>query len=414
MKLRLLALAVIMALGTAGLLAVHAWWLATGTRNARFVAFMRRHAQREHNSEVIPEHGRTLDCRGRQLDLALPGTVLQRAVDALALEAEGRPVKLSVDGDLQSRAEDLLRGKSGAVVVLEPTSGRIRALVSSPRVNYLDRALNGLYPPGSVFKVFMAGAALTSGLDPVYDCPASGYRSGSSTPAIRDVEAYQAERRGRRWKGFGRIGMGDALMHSSNVYFARLGVELGPERFGGIVAKARLREEVMVLPSPDVAVNSSGCGVPDGLRAPQLAPVAIGQGALQLTPLAVAMLTSAVADDGAMLSPTLLADAKPALRCAPFSFEAAGRVKRMMRGVVRDARGTGHSCEIPGLEVCGKTGTAQTGKGADHAWFTCFAPQQTPRLVVTVLVEHGGFGARAALPIAKELLLSAKSLGYFD
>jgi peptidoglycan glycosyltransferase len=139
--------------------------------------------------------------------------------------------------------------------------------------------------------------------------------------------------------------------------------------------------------------------------------VAIGQGALQLSPLAVAMLTAAVADDGLMLAPTLSQTAKPALRARPFTCTAAGRVKKMMRAVVRG--GTGRACDIPGLSVCGKTGTAETGKGKDHAWFTCFAPQEAPRLVVTVLVEHGGFGARAALPIARELLTKARELDYF-
>jgi len=77
------------------------------------------------------------------------------------------------------------------------------------------------------------------------------------------------------------------------------------------------------------------------------------------------------------------------------------------------AGGGTFTSDIPGLEVCGKTGTAQTGKGADHAWFTCFAPEASPRLVVTVLVEGGGFGAKAAAPVAREILLEAQQLGYF-
>ena len=122
-------------------------------------------------------------------------------------------------------------------------------------------------------------------------------------------------------------------------------------------------------------------------------------------------MTAAVADDGLILAPTLSAAAKPALRARPFTMAVAQRVKRMMRAAVR--RGTGRACDIPGLGVCGKTGTAQTGKGADHAWFTCFAPEASPRLVVTVLVESGGFGAKAAVPVAREILLEAKRLGYF-
>jgi cell division protein FtsI/penicillin-binding protein 2 len=75
-------------------------------------------------------------------------------------------------------------------------------------------------------------------------------------------------------------------------------------------------------------------------------------------------------------------------------------------------KGTGRGVNLPGLEVCGKTGTAQAAGGEDHAWFTCFAPRQRPRLVVTVLMEHGGFGARAALPVARALLEEADRLGY--
>ncbi|MBO7687458.1 MAG: penicillin-binding protein 2, partial [Kiritimatiellae bacterium] len=148
-----------------------------------------------------------------------------------------------------------------------------------------------------------------------------------------------------------------------------------------------------------------------GMSAAALAPVAIGQGALQLTPLGVALVTAAVADDGLIVAPTLSETAKPTLRARPFSFAAAQRVKKMMRAAVR--RGTGRPCDVPGLDVCGKTGTAQTGKGADHAWFTCFAPEASPRLVVTVLVEGGGFGAKAAAPVAREILLEAQRLGYF-
>lgn len=113
-----------------------------------------------------------------------------------------------------------------------------------------------------------------------------------------------------------------------------------------------------------------------------------------------------------MLQPTVLTAAKPALRARPFTFTASAQVKRMMRGAVRT--GTGRGCDIPGLDVCGKTGTAQTGKGKDHAWFTCFAPEKSPRLVVTVLVEQGGFGATAALPVARELLRAARQEGWFE
>ena len=211
------------------------------------------------------------------------------------------------------------------------------------------------------------------------------------------------------WKGFGRIGLGDALAHSSNVYFAKLGVVLGPERFEKAVLALRLREPVAILNEDDVELIAVGGGIPDGLKAAELAHIGIGQGELLLSPLSVALLTAAVANDGVAVKPTLSAAAKPELFARPFSFQAAQRVKKMMRSVVRS--GTGRKCDLKGMDVCGKTGTAQTASGDDHAWFTCFAPMGRPQLVVTVLIEHGGFGAEAALPVARELLLEARREG---
>lgn len=392
-----------------GLLATHARWLASGPRDPRFVRFLRRYDRRANAADFLPPHGTAVDHEGRTLDVAVEGSAFQHVLDDLSLSSGGRAaVQLSLDARLQERAEALMSGKRGAVVAIEPTTGRIRALVSAPRTASLDRALNGLYPPGSVFKVFVAAAALSADVDPVFDCPAGGYRSSRATPPIRDVEARQD----RRWKGFGRMGMGEALVHSSNTYFAQLGVRLGTTLFSDAVAAAKLRDPAVVLSGTSVGLEASGCGVPDGLRPPELAPVAIGQGALQLTPLSVALLTSAVADDGLMLEPTLSPSARPRLRARPFTCSAAARVKKMMRAAVR--QGTGRACDLPALSVCGKTGTAETGRGADHSWFTCFAPMDAPRLAVTVLVENGGFGACAALPVAREILLEADRQGLLE
>ncbi len=410
MRVRLVisGLAFVIALG--GLVFAHARWMARAPRDPRFVRFMRRNNLRANANAVIPGRGKALDCRGRQLDIAEDGSTFQKVLDELQLASDA-PTPLTIDVDLQAKAESLMEGKNGAVVVLEPTTGRIRALVNAPRAANLNRALNGLYPPGSTFKVFMAAAALSAGLDPVFDCPAAGWRPNRSTPPIRDAEAAEFARRKEKWKGFGRIGMEDAVIHSANTYFAQLGYAFGTERFDAAVAAARLRDSATVLAADKVSLIGAGGGVPEGASAATLAPIAIGQGALQLTPLAVALMTAAVADDGRILAPTLSEASKPTLRAELFTFEAVQRVKKMMRAVVQ--RGTGSVCDIPGLDVCGKTGTAQTGKGADHAWFTCFAPETSPRLVVTVLVEGGGFGAKSAAPVAREILLEAQQLGYF-
>ena len=388
MKWRLAILAGVLPLVAVWLLLAHARHLSATGRDARFVQFLCRHDRR-------------------------PVTDTRLAARFSA--------RLAIRDALQRRAWELLKGRKGCVVALEPSTGRIRALVSSPGpdpstvrglVNgviggapYFNRALDGLYPPGSTFKVFLAAAALSAGLDPIYDCPANGYRAARATPPIRDVEAYAARRAGRTWRGFGRIGLDEALVHSSNVYFAQLGVELGPERFEKAVQAMRLRDPATVLDEDGITLIAAAGGVPDELKSPELAPIGIGQGDLLLTPLAVALFTSAVANDGVAVRPTLSAAGKPVLFARPFSMQAAERVKKMMRAVVKS--GTGRKCDLPGLDVCGKTGTAQTDAGADHAWFTCFAPMGRPKLVVTVLVEHGGFGAEAALPVAREILREA-------
>ena len=410
MRVRLVISGLVFAVALAGFVFAHARWMARAPRDPRFVRFMRRNNLRANANEVIPARGTALDRRGRPLAVAEEGSTFQKVLDELQL-ASGAPARLTIDAGLQAKAESLMEGKLGAVVALEPATGRIRALVNAPRAAYLNRALNGLYPPGSTFKVFMAAAALSAGVDPVFDCPAAGWRPNASTPPIRDSEVAEFARRRKAWKGFGRIGMGEATVHSANTYFAQLGYALGPERFDAAVAAARLRDSATVLSAGTIALTSAAGGVPEGASASALAPVAIGQGALQFTPLTVALVTAAVADDGLVLAPTLSESAKPSLRARPFTMAAAQRVKKMMRAAVR--RGTGRACDIPGLDVCGKTGTAQTGNGADHAWFTCFAPEASPRLVVTVLVEGGGFGAKAAAPVAREILLEAKRLGYF-
>ena len=410
MRARLAISAVAFVAALAALAIVHARWISRAPRDPRFVRFMRRNNLRANANEVIPERGSSLDRHGQPLALAEEGSTFQKVLDELQL-ASGTPTTLSIDAGLQAKAEALMEGKHGAVVALEPTTGRIRALVSAPHAAYLNRAINGLYPPGSTFKVFMAASALSADVDPVFDCPAAGWRPNRSTPRIRDAEVAEFVRRKMTWKGFGRIGMGEALVHSANTYFAQLGSALGAERFDAAVAAARLRDSATVLAADTIALTGAGCSVPEGLSEAALAPVAIGQGSLQLTPLAVALLTAAVADDGLILAPTLSEAEKPTLRARPFTLAAAQRVKKMMRAAVR--RGTGRPCDVPGLEVCGKTGTAQRGRGADHAWFTCFAPEASPRLVVTVLVEGGGFGAKAAAPVAREILLEAQQLGYF-
>ena len=445
MKTRLAILALLVAAGTAGIVWHQARWQLEGMKDPRMVRFLRRY-DRGDASRKLPERASIVDRAGRPLsapagrwerdyplgpasahpigyfDRISGMTGCERVLDS-RLSTSPEPARLSIDSRVQKKAYSLLRGRSGAVVVMRPSSGRILALASSPGFDpnrpseafaipdapLLNRPLSGLYAPGSTFKLFVAAAAISKGLDPVFPCPSGGYVAAANTPPIRDSEALAAERAGRRWRGWGNMGMDKALAHSSNVYFAQLAVSLGAESFNEFALKSRLRDGASVLRSGGQSLDSASCGIPDVRRSAELAQTGIGQGSLMMTPLAVAMLTAAVANDGAIAEPTLSATDEPRLRARPFTAAAAHRVKRAMR--LAATEGTAKACDIRGLDVCAKTGTAQNGSSHDHAWFTCFAPEKNPRVVVTVLVEHGGFGADSALPVAKALLLECRSAG---
>jgi peptidoglycan glycosyltransferase len=454
----------------AAVLAYQATWQLLGFTDPDFVKFMRRYNRRPDAAEKQVMRGPILDRRGMVLAAPVPGdvwgrryplgeaavhplgyyhskygiTAVERVCDptlsGYALDrrdealgkalfaqraAEGEAVTLTLDQRLQQKAYDLLAGRKGAAVVMRPRSGALLALVSSPGFDPLDpasaladeanapafnRAVQGRYPPGSTFKVLVAGLALDKGISPVFACPGQGYIAGPNTPPIRDSEYYAYARKGAVWPGWGRIGLEEATVHSSNVYFAQLGVECRTEAFNDMVARARLNAPLTYLRAGGGDLQSARGNVPEVDKKRALALLAIGQGEVLATPLHVACFTAAVAADGRLMRPRLGKSDPIGEESRLFSEKTAERLRAILREAV--ARGTGKGADIPGLEVCGKTGTAQAPGGEDHAWFTCFAPRRRPNIVVTVLVERGGFGAKAALPVARGLLEEADRLGY--
>jgi len=206
------------------------------------------------------------------------------------------------------------------------------------------------------------------------------------------------------------LGLEEALVHSSNVYFAQLGVGCGAFAFNRVMARARINEALIYLDAASGKLKTACGHAPEVARKRKLALLAIGQGEILVTPLHVACFTAAVAAGGEMVRPRLRADEPVEKLGVLFMPGTAKQLGEMLRKAVRS--GTGRAADVPGLEVCGKTGTAQVPGGEDHAWFTCFAPQRRPGIVVTVLVERGGFGAKAALPVARALLEEADRLGY--
>lgn len=345
-------------------------------------------------------------------------------------DIRGSDVVLSLDARLQREAARAMQGKRGAVIVLDPVTGSILVLYSAPSFDpnrltpqlfatkgtgtpLLNRALNGLYPPGSTFKMLIAAVGIEKGLRGPLDCPGSGYTPPAKwAKPIRDHEYYAYARRGSVWPGHGRIGMDRALAKSSNVYFAQLGVKIGPLHLLGIADKYQFDKSLSLydgaagrmatIPSPFPKLDSDDFGAS--------AQIGIGQGSLLVTPMHMALVGSAIARDGIMMKPRLSEKVSPEALAVVMAPATAKLLRSHLRTVVTS--GTGRSADVPGLDVCGKTGTAQTPAGDDHAWFVCMAPQARPKLVVAVLVEHGGFGAEAALPVAVNMLKKAQETGW--
>lgn len=469
--LRLVVLLLVLAL--LGVLAYQATWQLAGFVRPRFVAFMERYNPRPSNAAKRLIRGRIFDREGRELavsDAEAPGarrypygpalahlvgyrhpvygiTGMEQAADArvsgylvesradwervgrTALRSRrevGSALVLTVDAELQRFAYEQLAGRAGAVVALDPNDGAVRLLVTSPAFDpnrfqgalnrdpalpLLNRALHGRYPPGSTFKLATAALLVERQVGERLYCPAEGYQAPGARRPIRDHEYYEYERKGLAWGGFGTIDLATAFAKSSNAYFAQAGVLAGAEAFNTLAERLWINARIPLYEGPSGIVASQRGNVPvlgRGERR-ELAQLAIGQGRLLATPLHMAMLVASVAAGGALWHPRLLETEPPRHLPRTMRPETARRVRDVMREAVR--HGTGRNADLPGLEVCGKTGTAQNPGGGDHAWFVCFAPASDPQFALAVLVEHAGYGSRAAVPVAAAILAEAERRG---
>lgn len=467
----------LVALLFAGLLTYQATWQLAGFVRPEFVTFMKRYNRRPDNPAANLLRGSILDVRGRTLATTDPDVPGRRwypggapffhiigyehpvygmsgveAADHPRLsgmtrdttpewekfrrnlltraEIEGTDRVLTLDATLQRKAHALMKGRRGAVVAIDPSDGAVLVLYSSPSLNpekldpavftrkdadasLLNRALQGLYPPGSTFKVLIAAAALERGVNPQIDCPADGYRFGTGNKPIRDHEFYDYQRNGRVWPGHGRIGMREAMAKSSNVYFAKLGTQIGGESVYGMAVKCGFTRPWLVFEGSAADLSSAAARFPalTDRDVAKTAQISIGQGDMLATPLHMAVLAGAIGRQGVVWSPRLAADQPPVPQEAMFSADTAKALTAMMRHTV--LQGTGRAADIEGLSVAGKTGTAQNPHGDDHSWFIGFAPSVNPRIAFAVIVENGGYGSRAAVPVAAELLKVAQVDGYF-
>ncbi len=355
------------------------------------------------------------------------------------LPKEGHSLRLTIDMRLQMTAERFLGNRRGAVVALDPRNGEILALASHPaydseelsqamsssRWNVLvhapdhpltDRATQGMYPPGSVFKIVTTLAGLTEHkLDPdkPFHC-AGTFRVGSVI--FHD------------WKkgGHGILRLHRAIEQSCDIYFYHLGMALGPEPIARMARFLGLGRRTGI----DLPAEQSGV-VPDrewkkkylhnSWYPGETPPMAIGQGFLTVTPLEMARLMGAVAMEGAISRPHLLLGDSgqegqskiSALTPIPVPKKDFDIVRADLRDVVADPHGTGHPVNLPFFAIAGKTGTAQVvsnrGKSKGFkppkadSWFVGFGPFEDPRIVVAVLIENGGDGGDVAGPVAREV-----------
>ena len=354
---------------------------------------------------------------------------------------QGSSVEVTIDPVVQQAAWDALGDQRGAVVALDPKTGAILALVSKPSYDPnlvashsaadasaayqaladdsarpLDnRATAGrTYPPGSTFKLVTAAAALEDGAVTTED----------QIPAPDQLQLPQSSRMLNNFGGescspTGTMTLADALRISCNTAFAQLGMDLGPEALDDQAEAfgfdSRMSVPLPVTPS-HFPLEVDGQTIDDA----QTALSAIGQYDVRVTPLQVAMVSAAIANGGTLMQPYLVDRVRtPDLSVAvktdpeeigtPISRSTADSLRDMMVGVVQD--GTGTSAQIPGVQVAGKSGTAETtADAAPHAWFTSFAPADDPQVVVAVIVENGGdagneaTGGRVAAPIARAVM----------
>ncbi|MBV8080457.1 MAG: hypothetical protein JO186_08795 [Actinobacteria bacterium] len=354
----------------------------------------------------------------------------------------GNNIILNLNVRAQNVAQSLLRGKCGAAVFLNPTTGAIYVMASSPTYDpnlmeeangyakiqatkaqcrpsapLLNRATQGLYPPGSTFKTITAAAALD---DKIFTPSSNFYDPGYCTEYGKHVSNALDQSGGA--EAFGNISLFDAYVHSVNAVYCQIGQKLGVKRILDEAKKFGFYS-LPPLETPTDARAASGLYFHNSLWNPKhpetdvdVGRLAFGQERMLVTPLQMAMVAATIANGGAEMEPQLVKEvvspsghvvqaSQPHRLRYSTTPQTAADIRDMMVGVVQ--RGTGTAAQIPGITVAGKTGTAETGANKVYdAWFICFAPADHPVVAGAVLVESqlNGFGGAVAAPIAKAIM----------
>jgi peptidoglycan glycosyltransferase len=358
-----------------------------------------------------------------------PRLVLRRLADMFTgRDPAGGDVILTLDPAVQQAAMSGLEGQVGAVVALDPSSGAVLGLASTPSFDptqlsshdpdairayreqlsddqMTNQAIDQRYSPGSIFKVIVSAAALASGdYTPDTAVPAPDLLTLPGTSTTLENFGGESCNGGRDQK------LIDALTVSCNTAFAQLGIDLGEDRIRDMAAAFGITDETFEMP---LKVAASTLGSIDNDA--QLGVSSIGQQDVQLTPMQAAMIAAAVANGGSLMKPylvdrvtapdlTVIDRTDPEKMSEPISSDVANQLTEMMTSVV--ANGTGRRAQIGGVQVAGKTGTAENATDAeDHSWFIGFAPADDPKIAVAVFVRNGGStGGDISAPIAKSVI----------
>lgn len=340
---------------------------------------------------------------------------IEEIKDALKDEKKGNNLKSTLDHGMQLKSKELLGNKKGAIIAMNPKTGEIYSMISSPGFNsnnlkenwkdinnnpnspLLNRVTQGAYSPGSAFKILTAASILENNIDQEFNCEGKIVIDGYT---FKDYNQ----------RGHGQIDLKTAITKSCNTYFAKKSVELGKNKMGQTAEDFLMNKEIEF----DLGVRVSNFPYKDKMGQTDLAASGMGQGKIQITPLNMALITSGIVNEGEINRPVLVKEIlntkmepieiiKTKLLNRAMSSKNANILKDMMKNVVIE--GTGTNANISGYEVGGKTGTAENASGRNHAWWTGFVSSDNKDIVVTVVLEEdGGTGGSSAAPLAREIM----------
>jgi len=333
-------------------------------------------------------------------------------------ELEGNNLHLTIDQDFQKYVFEQLGANKGAIVCIEPSTGKILAMVSYPNYdantiaeNYtslladtensplLNRASKGLYPPGSVFKIVSSLQIMrniSDYEDYYYECKGEDTFDGQTIRCANKT-------------AHGNVNLSKAFTVSCNTYFSYMSMKLDNDGFKKLAEELYFNKD---YPYP-LEHSQSSYVLNNSSSTQERIQTSIGQGKTSMTPLHIAMLTSAVANGGILMEPYILDYIEtrggaqkdktiPKMMGSIMTSDEAAKLNAMMWDVV--SYGTGRPSAVSGVEISGKTGTAQNSTPNDHSLYTAFSPSENPEIVVTVVLEEAGAGGGAkSLSMAKNI-----------